>query len=114
MKDLDKPTEEFIRLLNSNQPRIAKKFPRRIRIIVVWLDGDKQLFTNWATENKIENVQLAVVAQKDANLVEWNVKPDCPQTAVLLNRKITLASYGDPDQPSLTRLEASMDKHFAP
>ncbi len=114
MKELDQPTAEFIRLLNSNQPRIAKKFPRRIRIIVIWLDGDKQLFTKWATENKIENVELGVVAQNDANLVKWKVKPDCPQTAVLLNKKVTLASYADPDTPSLTRLEANMDRHFAP
>jgi hypothetical protein len=114
VKELDKPTAKYVRQLSENQPRIAKKFPRRIRIIVVWLDGDKKLFANWAAQNKIENVQLAVAAQDAANLAPWKLRLDCSHTAVLLNRKLTLASYGDPNEPSVARLESSMDKHFKP
>ncbi len=102
----------MIRFLEENHDRLAK--PSRARVVVLWLDGDQQAFQAWAEANHIQKVQLGVVSSENADLKSWNLNPICRQTLVLSNRQQTLASYGDLEAVSNTRLEERIMKHFRP
>ena len=92
MKELDKPTLDFVRHLDRNQPSLAKQF-RGLRLFVVWVGGDEKKLKRWAKTNKIANIGLGVVAKDARNLNLWRISRKSTSTTVFLRRSIPGACF---------------------
>ena len=111
MKELDKPTLDFVRRLNRNQPLLAKQY-RRLRVFVVWVGGDEKKLVRWAKANKIANVGLGVIAKDARNLDLWRISRKSTSTTVLLRRSTPGACFIDLTPAKLDEIEDEIDEQF--
>ena len=111
MKELDKPTLEFVRRLDRNQPLLAKHY-RGLRLFVVWVGGDKQELSRWAKANKIANVGLGVIATDARNLHLWRISRKSISTTVLMRRTTPAACFIDLTPGKFDDIEEDIDEHY--
>ncbi len=111
MKELDKPTLDFVRYLDRKQPLLAKKY-RGLKLFVVWIGGDEKKLNRWAKANKIAKVGLGVIAKDARNLNFWRISRKSASTTVLMHHSTPGACFIDLTPKKLDGIEEKIDKHF--
>ena len=111
MKELDKPTLEFVRHLNRNQPLLAKHY-RNLRLYVVWVGGDEKKLIHWAKANKIANVALGVIAKDARNLHLWRISRKSTSTTILMRRSTPGACFINLTPGKFDEIEEVIDEQF--
>lgn len=109
MKELDKPTLDFMRHLDRKQPLLAKK---GLKLFVIWIGGDEKKLNRWAKANKIVNVGLGVIATDARDLNHWRISRKSTSTTVLLRRTTPFACFINLSPKKIDAIEEKIDKHF--
>ena len=111
MKELDKPTLDFVRHFDRSQPALAKRH-RGLRFFVVWVGGDREKLKRWAKANKISNVCLGVIATDARNLNLWRISRNSISTTVLMKKTNPRACFINLTPAKLDEIEDEIDEHF--
>jgi len=92
VKELDQPTLELVRRLDRAQPKLKKEY-RGLRLIVVWVGGDKPKLARWAKKHKLNGVTLGVIEPDAENLDRWRIPRKAASTTVFMRRTKPVASF---------------------
>lgn len=110
VKELDEETEAYLQMLKEHRASLMKK--HRVRIVVLWLDGDQAKFERWAGDNELTKLQLGVVSANDEKLRSWNLDASRDHTMIFLNRKTALATISVDPPTSAESLDQKLGDVF--
>ncbi len=112
VKDLGSDNLQLIRHLDQNVDSFKRQF-RSLELVVIWVDGDRTQLKNWAKENKIENIALAVIDSKDSTMKPWRINSKVRNTTVLTMPCLPKQVFINFNPMHHADLESGMQEHFA-